>query len=153
MEEYITDDEYYSEKEEYVHDAKQEEKDLKASCPARYCIWSHDEDDEDYCFSPRMRFDPHAKCIQKQNESRYGVIVDIDYGAECDYVREIRDRYMPAFTLEQTERYMSIHPPSAYMCCDGCRSDCIDDHHLSENDRCDCCTGMCRCCAGVCGHN
>lgn len=114
------------------------------------CIFHLMNDDEDYCFSPRMRFDPHAKCIQIMNE-RY--LEEEEYKEETyeeydEYIYEIRDKYMPAFTIEQTKTYLRWHAPSEYICCNGCRDDCRYDE-----DRCECCMGNCRCCAGCCFHN
>lgn len=95
---------------------------------------------DDYIFSGRKRFDLHAKCRQQQQAAtKKKMIRDPD----LERIREIRDRYMPAFTLEQTRLYISWHPPEDYMCCEGCRC---------HGDGCDCCSDRCRCCAGVCFH-
>lgn len=147
-----------------------------SECPAgrTKCIWNGENNDEDYCFSPRMRFDPHAKCVDdskmkdaknsKMKDAKNFKVKDANSkvkddapsiqkklqtkGVWNDHIREVRDSYIPAFTLTQTELYMSLHEPSSYICCPGCTTpeDCLYD------DRCDCCLDHCRCCAGVCFH-
>lgn len=120
------------------------------------CIHHPLNDDEDYCFSPRMRFDIHAKCVQRMNEEKKfheknDDDKNNDDNVEQDYIEEIRQKYMPAFTTEQTILYMRLHPPSDYICCNGCKYD--DCKYLSCEEKCDCCLGYCRCCADLCGHH
>lgn len=54
---------------------------------------------------------------------------------KLDEMIEFRDNYFSSFTLREAELARSIHPPSDYICCEGCQSD------------------NCRCCAGVCRHD
>jgi hypothetical protein len=103
--------------------------DFHDKCPMGdiHCIFHALNDDEDYCFSPRMRFGIHAKCIQNMNddETYQDYIYEFrDDETYQDYIYEIRNEYMPAFTYEQTEIYMKWHAPSEYICCRGCRDGC-----------------------------
>lgn len=97
---------------------------------------------DDYIFSGRKRFDLHAKCREKQ-PVKTTVNDHLKVDRDIEMIDEIRSRYMPAFTREQTRLYISLHPPEDYMCCRGCRC---------HGDGCDCCTDRCRCCAGCCFH-
>lgn len=126
---------------------------MEEDCPVgqHNCIFHEENDDEDYCFSPRMRFGTHAKCIQKYNEEEVDEEEFDEEDVELDYLCEIRDRYMPAFTIEQTKLYVAWNPPSAYICCDGCKMECRRYYDTRE-EWCDCCSDNCKCCAGCCFH-
>lgn len=115
----------------------------RMECPLKdKCLLDHGDD---YIFSGRKRFDLHAKCKQEvvKKEKKPSIIAEMRNDAEMEMIDEIRRRWMPAFTREQTRLYISIHPPSDYMCCRGC---------MCHGDGCDCCTDRCRCCAGCCFH-
>jgi hypothetical protein len=64
------------------------------------------------------------------------------------YIREIRDQYMPAFSIKDTEIFLKWNPPSSFICCKGCK----EKKSRHERCDCDCCLDHCRCCAGACLH-
>lgn len=82
-------------------------------CPygEKNCIFNYPNHDEDYCFSPQMRYDVHAKCSSKK------IIFQEKYVSSSN--KQVY-KYMPSFTNEQIDIYLRWHIPSDYRCCDEC---------------------------------
>jgi len=96
------------------------------ACHANYCIWEHnDADDEDWCFSPVSRSNPHARCKDLPED-------------------QLTEKLANLTLVDESPPIVEEH-----ICCEGCVYD-GECEELDPEDRCDCCNGNCPCCAGVC---